>query len=88
MNLNKSFLKFCEDNEYEINKNQICIIEKLSEFYNLNFKQSFIKKIFTEKNYKLGFYLVGDVGVGKTMILNFFFEELTEKKKDFILMNL
>ena len=71
MNLNKSFLKFCKDKEYEINENQIKIIKKLSEFYNLNFKQSFIKKIFTKKN-KLGFYLVGDVGVGKTMILNFF----------------
>ena len=34
---------------------------------------------FAKKN-KLGFYLVGDVGVGKTMILNFFFESLKEKK--------
>ena len=80
MNLNNSFLKFCEDKEYEINENQISIIKKLSEFYNLNFKQSFFKKIFTEKNIKLGFYLVGDVGVGKTMILNFFFNSLKEKK--------
>ena len=87
MNLNKSFRKFCEDKEYEINKNQISIIEKLNEFYNLNFKQSFIKKIFTEKK-KLGFYLVGDVGVGKTMILNFFFSSIKEKKQDFILMSL
>ena len=31
-------------------------------------------------NSKLGFYLVGDVGVGKTMILNFFFDGLKEKK--------
>ena len=80
MNLNNEFLKFCEDKEYEINENQISIIKKLSEFYNLNFKQSFFKKIFTEKNIKLGFYLVGDVGVGKTMILNFFFNSLKEKK--------
>ena len=80
MNLNNSFLKFCEDKEYEINENQISIIKKLSEFYNLNFKQSFFKKIFIEKNIKLGFYLVGDVGVGKTMILNFFFNSLKEKK--------
>ena len=80
MNLNKSFLKFCEDNEYEINENQISVIKKLSEFYNLNFKQSFIKTIFTKKKYKLGFYLVGDVGVGKTMILNFFFNSLKENK--------
>ena len=28
----------------------------------------------------LGFYLVGDVGVGKTMILNFFFNELKNRK--------
>ena len=80
MNLNNSFLKFCEDKEYEINENQISIIKKLSEFYNLNFKQSLIKKIFTDTNNKLGFYLVGDVGVGKTMILNFFFNSLKEKK--------
>ena len=80
MNLNHSFLKFCEDKEYEINENQISIIKKLSEFYNLNFKHSFFKKKFTEKNIKLGFYLVGDVGVGKTMILNFFFNSLKEKK--------
>ena len=80
MNLNNEFLKFCEDKEYEINENQISIIKKLSEFYNLNFKQSFFKKIFKEKNIKLGFYLVGDVGVGKTMILNFFFNSLKEKK--------
>ncbi len=80
MNLNNEFLKFCEDKEYEINENQISIIKKLSKFYNLNFKQSLFKKIFTKKNIKLGFYLVGDVGVGKTMILNFFFNSLKEKK--------
>ena len=28
----------------------------------------------------MGFYLVGDVGVGKTMILNFFFKEISERK--------
>ena len=28
----------------------------------------------------MGFYLMGDVGVGKTMILNFFFNRLNEKK--------
>ncbi len=80
MNLNNSFINFCKKEEYEINENQINIIKKLSEFYNLNFKQSLIKKIFKEKNSKLGFYLVGDVGVGKTMILNFFFNSLNETK--------
>ena len=80
MNLKKSFLNLCENKEYEINENQISIVEKLSEYYNLNFNQSLIKKIFKDKNKKSGFYLVGDVGVGKTMILNFFFSLLKEKK--------
>ena len=80
MNLKKSFLNLCENKEYEINENQISIVEKLSEYYNLNFNQSLIKKIFKDKNKKSGFYLVGDVGVGKTMILNFFFSSLKEKK--------
>ena len=80
MNLSNLFLKFCEKKEYEINQNQITIIEKLDKFYNLNFNKSFLKKIFKKKNNKSGFYLVGDVGVGKTMILNFFYETLKEKK--------
>ena len=80
MNLKKSFLNLCENKEYEVNENQISIVEKLSEYYNLNFNQSLIKKIFKDKNKKSGFYLVGDVGVGKTMILNFFFKSLKEKK--------
>jgi cell division protein ZapE len=80
MSLKKSYLKYCEDKDLEINENQIKIVQKLNEYYNLNFNQSFIKKIFKNKKNKLGFYLVGDVGVGKTMILNFFFERLKEKK--------
>ncbi len=80
MNFEKSYLKHCKDNDLEINENQIKIVQKLTEYYNLNFKQSFYKKIFKDKKNKLGFYLVGDVGVGKTMILNFFFENLKEKK--------
>ena len=80
MNLNKLFLNHCEDKQYEINQNQIDIIDKLKEFYSSNFNQNFLKKFFKKKKSKLGFYLVGDVGVGKTMILNFFFKTLKEKK--------
>ena len=80
MNLNKSFLKHCKSNQYEINKDQLNIIDNLKTYYEQNFKKSFLNKIFKKKNNKLGFYLVGDVGVGKTMILNFFFEKLNEKK--------
>ena len=73
MNLKKIFLEHCQKNKYEINQNQLDIINKLKDYYNENFQQNFLKKIFKTKNNKLGFYLVGDVGVGKTMILNFFF---------------
>ena len=80
MNLNKLFLNHCEDNQYEINENQIYIIDKLRDYYSSNFNQNFLKKFFKKEKSKLGFYLVGDVGVGKTMILNFFFKTLKEKK--------
>jgi cell division protein ZapE len=74
MNLNKLFLNYCKKNNLEINPNQLDLIEKLNLFYDLNFNKSFLKKIFFKNNSKLGFYLQGDVGVGKTMILNFFYE--------------
>jgi cell division protein ZapE len=81
MNLNKLFVKYCKKNSLEVNPNQINLIEALRLFYNLNFNKSLFKKIFSKKNSKPGFYLQGDVGVGKTMILNFFYENLKIKKK-------
>tara|TARA_B110001450_G_C17210312_1_gene315159 strand:+ start:41 stop:346 length:306 start_codon:yes stop_codon:yes gene_type:complete len=80
MNLKKLFLKHCENQQYEINQNQLDIIDYLKIYYTENFKQSFLTKYFKKRKNKLGFYLMGDVGVGKTMILNFLFDELKEKK--------
>ena len=80
MNLSKSYLNFCKKNNFEINTNQFNLVKELNNFYNVNFNKSFLKKIFNQKKSKLGFYLQGDVGVGKTMILNFFFDQLDEKK--------
>ena len=80
MNLNKLFLNHCEHRQYEINQNQIDIIDKLKDYYSSNFNLNFLKKFFKKGKSKIGFYLVGDVGVGKTMILNFFFDTLKEKK--------
>ncbi len=80
MNLRKLFLKHCEKEKFEINLNQLSVIDDLKSFYELNFNQSFLKKILKNKKINCGFYLVGDVGVGKTMILNFFFKNLEEKK--------
>ena len=56
-------------------------MKNLSQFYDLNFNKSFLKKIFSKKNSKPGFYLLGDVGVGKTMILNFFYENIKSTKQ-------
>ena len=80
MNLKKVFLKHCENNVYEINQRQLNIIDNLLDYYKDNFNQSLLNKIFKKNNYRPGFYLVGDVGVGKTMILNFFFDQIKVKK--------
>jgi cell division protein ZapE len=80
MNLSKPYLNFCKKNNFEINTNQFNLVKELNNFYNINFNKSFLKKIFNQKKSKLGFYLQGDVGVGKTMILNFFFDQVDEKK--------
>ena len=83
MNLRKLFLEYCEVKQFEINEAQLSIIDDLKNFHEVNFKQTYFTKIFKKKNIKLGYYLMGGVGVGKTMILNFFFNELQEKKLRF-----
>ena len=75
----KEFISFCEDQDLEVNINQINVIKKLEQYYQINFK-SFFSKLFSKKLSQKGFYLYGDVGVGKTMILNFFFDQLDKKK--------
>ena len=71
--LEKDFNEYCNSNNLEINNKQIQVIKKLEDYSKNNFK-SFISKIFSKNINQKGFYLFGDVGVGKTMILNFFFE--------------
>ena len=83
MNLNKLFLNYCKKNNLEINPNQLDLIEELNLFYNQNFNKSLFKKIFTKQNSQIGFYLQGDVGVGKTMILNFFYNNFDKTKQRF-----
>ena len=81
--MQKSFVKefklYCKKKNLDVNSHQIKLIKTLEEYYKLNYK-SFISKILSKKNYRKGFYLYGDVGVGKTMILDFFFD-LVEGKK-------
>ena len=78
-NIEKEFLFYCEKQDLEVNANQITVIKKLEDYYHTNYK-SFFSKIFSKKKYKKGFYLYGGVGVGKTMIINFFYDHLDEKK--------
>ena len=73
------FISHCNIQQLEVNSNQIEIVKKLEQYYKENF-QSYFSKLFSKKTSKKCFYLYGDVGVGKTMILNFFFEHLKEKK--------
>ena len=83
MNLNKLFQDYCKKNNLEINPNQLDLIDELHSFYNQNFNKSLLKKIFAKQNSKTGFYLQGDVGVGKTMILNFFYTNFDKTKQRF-----
>ena len=80
MNLNKLFTNHCKKNNLQVNPNQTDLIKELNHFYNLNFNKSILNKIFSKKNSKLGFYLQGGVGVGKTMILDFFYKNLKSTK--------
>ena len=77
MNLQNSFKEFCEQNKFEINTQQIEIIDLFDRF--INFKETFLSRFFKKKK-KLCFYLHGKVGVGKTMILNFIYDRLEIKK--------
>ena len=79
MNLQNKFIEYCNTSNFEINLNQIKIINSLEKFSAENFVTSLLK-IFFNKKIKLGFYLHGDVGVGKTMLLNFYYNNLKFKK--------
>ena len=72
----KEFISYCENQNLEVNPNQIKVIKKLEDYHHSNYK-SFFSKLFSKQKIKKGFYLYGGVGVGKTMILNFFYDHLT-----------
>ncbi len=80
--LEKKFDLYCSNQNLELNLNQKIVVKKLDEYYQSNFK-SFISKFFSKEYLKKSFYLFGDVGVGKTMILNFFFNQIQNKKLRF-----
>ena len=75
-NLQQSFLRFCKLNQFEINPKQVEIINLLENF--ISIKKSFFNVF--KKDRRLCFYLHGGVGVGKTMLLNFFYSKIENKK--------
>jgi len=77
--LEKKFIFFCNSKNLEVNQDQINVIKKLQDYYKQNFRSLF--SIFSKPSLQKGFYLCGDVGVGKTMILNFFFNSIGKKKQ-------
>ena len=74
-NLQNSFIEFCKKKKFEINKNQVKIINLLDKF--LNPKKNLFNYFLNSKD-KMCFYLFGSVGVGKTMLLNFVYNIITE----------
>ena len=75
--LQGSFEEFCEINKLEVNPQQVKIINLLEKF--LDNKETILSRFFKKKE-KLCFYLYGEVGVGKTMLLNFAFDKLNIRK--------
>ena len=76
--LKESFLEYCNKNKLEKNSQQIEIVELLTHFLK---PQKKILNLFSKSNRKLCFYLYGGVGLGKTMIIDFFFKSIEISKK-------
>ena len=80
--MKNKFLEYCSNNKYQQNNEQTKVFDLLIKFYNQsNSPKNKFLNFFSKINNKLGFYLHGDVGVGKTMLLNFFFDNLKTPKK-------
>ncbi len=84
MNIKTAFIKHCSKKKLQVNENQIAVVELLNKFYKNN-KLGLLGflKIFFNKSEKKSFYLNGDVGVGKTMILDFFYNLIIISKQRF-----
>ena len=81
LNISEAFKKYVKKNGLHKNINQedlIKTLEELTEQLTPSFLKS-VTNIFSSKKPK-GFYLYGSVGVGKTMIVNFFLEYLNQKR--------
>ncbi len=78
--LQSSFNEFCSKNKFEINKKQIEILKSLEQFI---FPRNKLLNFFSKKEDHGCYYLYGNVGVGKTMIANFVYDQINIKKTKF-----
>jgi len=81
-NIQQAFLSFKKSHNFRENINQECLIKSLASIED-HLKSGFffkVKNFFNNCNYYQGFYLYGDVGTGKTAIINFFLDSIEEKK--------
>ena len=77
-----TFDSFCKKNNIKKNEEQLNLVEKFDEFNAIiNQDKTLLKKIFSKAPTQLGYYIHGDVGVGKTMICNEFYNYIDAKKK-------
>ena len=81
MSLKSAFIKYCSENNLQINTSQIFTIDLLFKFSKKN-KFNFLNQLLNRSK-KIAFYLSGDVGVGKTMILDFFYNFSDMSKQRF-----
>ena len=77
INFKKKFEEFCKSKKFEKNEKQIEIVNLLEKFLNSKTKSLFF---LNNRNFKSCFYLHGNVGVGKTMILNFVYDMIKVNK--------
>ena len=78
--LKNSFTEFCKKNKFEINKKQTEILDSLEKFI---FSGNKLLNLFSKNEKIKCFYLYGNIGVGKTMIANFVYEQINIKKTKF-----
>ncbi len=78
-----SYKRLCANGEIENNQKQEELIHKLSEFLKDNSK-GFLGSIFSfteRKKNKSCFYIYGNVGIGKTLIIDIFFDQIKNNSK-------
>jgi len=81
-NIQQAFLIFKKNHNFKENINQDNLIKSLASIEG-QLRSGFffkVKNFFSNLNYYQGFYLYGDVGAGKTAIINFFLDNIQEKK--------